>query len=493
MDEIFGFMPPVAEPPSKRPLLTLLKQARAFGVGVVLATQNPVDLDYKGLSNCGTWFIGRLQTDRDKARVLDGLSGADAGGGEFDRSAMEATLSALGKRVFLMHNVHEAAPVVFQTRWAMSYLRGPLTRAQIKQLKPATAPPATGAAASTPPQPAPASGVQASVAASTPTGGGEPGPVVAAGHPAAAASSAGSSRPVVPPDVPEVFLPPETELGEGEVLYRPRLLGIAKVTFVDTRKGLQAGEELTLLARFEDGPLPVDWSTAEAAALSEQGLADTPAPRARFTDLPEGAADSKSYTRWRKSFSDWIYRNRRYELLRSPSLREISHPGESERDFRIRLADRAREERDRQLEKLRLKYASRFRTLRDRIRSAEAAVARESDQASGAKMQTMISVGATLLSAVLGRSPLSSTTIGKATTAARGAGRASRQSRDVDRAREKLEAYERQLEEMEAEFQRAGEEVRRTLDPMMEVLDTVVLKPRRTDVDVRLVSLAWVP
>ncbi len=135
MDEIFGYFPPIANPPSKLPLLTLLKQARAYGVGVVLATQNPVDLDYKGLSNTGTWFIGRLQTERDKARVMDGLEGATVGaGGAFDRPRMERLLAGLGSRVFLMHNTHEDQPVVFTTRWAMSYLRGPLTRSQIKLL-----------------------------------------------------------------------------------------------------------------------------------------------------------------------------------------------------------------------------------------------------------------------------------------------------------------------------------------------------------------------
>ena len=135
MDEIFGYFPPVAEPPSKKPLLTLLKQARAYGLGVLLATQNPVDLDYKGLANTGTWFIGRLQTERDKARVLEGLEGVAAGSATpFDKQAMEQVLAGLGSRVFLMYNVHEDAPVVFQSRWAMSYLRGPLTRTQIKTL-----------------------------------------------------------------------------------------------------------------------------------------------------------------------------------------------------------------------------------------------------------------------------------------------------------------------------------------------------------------------
>ena len=134
MDEILGYFPPVANPPSKAPLMTLLKQGRAFGLGVVLATQNPVDLDYKGLANTGTWFLGRLQTERDKARMLDGLEGAAAG--SMDRAETDRLLSALDKRVFLLHNVHEKAPVVFQTRWTLSYLRGPLSRDQIRSLTP---------------------------------------------------------------------------------------------------------------------------------------------------------------------------------------------------------------------------------------------------------------------------------------------------------------------------------------------------------------------
>ena len=135
MDEVFGYFPPTANPPSKLPMLTRLKQARAFGLGVVLATQNPVDLDYKGLSNAGTWFLGRLQTERDKMRVLEGLEGAAAqASARFDRQKMEETLAGLGSRVFLMQNVHEDAPVVFQTRWTLSYLRGPLTKPQIQTL-----------------------------------------------------------------------------------------------------------------------------------------------------------------------------------------------------------------------------------------------------------------------------------------------------------------------------------------------------------------------
>src|SRR5436309_8498558 len=181
MDEIFGYFPPVANPPSKRPLLTLLKQARAFGLGVVLATQNPVDLDYKGLANTGSWFIGRLQTERDKARLLDGLQGASGeSGAKFDRARMERSLSALSTRVFLMNNVHEDAPEVFESRWTMSYLRGPLTRGQIQTLM-------TGRKS------APA----------------------AAPAPSAAKIAAASACPVLPPAIPQYFVPVRGALAES--------------------------------------------------------------------------------------------------------------------------------------------------------------------------------------------------------------------------------------------------------------------------------------
>jgi hypothetical protein len=213
IDEVFGYLPPVANPPSKTPLLTLLKQARAFGVGVVLATQNPVDLDYKALSNAGTWFLGRLQTERDKARVLDGLEGAVISGqSRFDRQSMDQTLSALGNRIFLMNNVHDDSPVVFETRWAMSYLRGPLTREQIKVL---TAP--LRERRTMVPSVTPSETRASSMSMPSPTG-----------------VETVSQRPIVPPDVPQYFVPvAENQLTKATSRYQPMIIGAAQVRFVD--------------------------------------------------------------------------------------------------------------------------------------------------------------------------------------------------------------------------------------------------------------------
>ncbi len=509
MDEIFGYMPPVAEPPSKRPLLTMLKQARAYGVGVVLATQNPVDLDYKGLSNTGTWFLGRLQTDRDKQRVLDGLEGAAAGSESFDRAAMEETLAGLGKRVFLMHNVHDEAPVVFHTRWAMSYLRGPLTRSQLRQLHQSGPAVEVGVAAASG-QPGVATTVSgaASAAFSAPTG---PSMYATSTHVAtgqmgaqlvgeglhavarAGAPDAAAAAPLLPPDVRQVYFP-LTRVSGAPIRYLPQLMGLAKVHFVDTRKGLQASEHLCLLTSINVGAaLDVDWDAATQTSVDADHFGARPPVPGRHAELPADAAQAKSYTRWSKDFGNWIYRSRRFELLHSPKLKEYSKPGESEQDFRLRLGDRGREERDAQIGKLRRKYASKTKTLRDRVRRAELAVGREQDEARGAKVQSAISFGTTILSALLGRSAVSATTLGKATTAARGLGRAADQAKDVDEARANLDAYTKQLQDLESELESESERLRALLDPMREEFDTFSLRPRKTDIDIRLFALAWTP
>src|SRR5690349_15837033 len=224
MDEIFGYFPPVANPPSKLPLLTLLKQGRAFGLGVVLATQNPVDLDYKGLANTGTWFIGRLQTERDKARVIEGLEGIAAGSGQkFDRQEMEQVLAGLSNRIFLLNNTHEDAPEVFESRWAMSYLRGPLTRVQIKSLMdPIKA--ETGGAVN-------ASAPVASTTAPTPQ----------------AAASIKNQRVALPPEITQYFIPVRSSgTSNAQLTYHPMVLGEAEVHYSNSDK-VDLTQNLTLL------------------------------------------------------------------------------------------------------------------------------------------------------------------------------------------------------------------------------------------------------
>jgi hypothetical protein len=476
MDEVFGFLPPVANPPSKAPLLALLKQARAFGVGVMVATQNPLDLDYKALSNAGTWFIGRLQTERDVARVLDGLEGAaaSAGGGRFDRQRTERQIAGLGNRVFLMNDVHENGPVLFETRWAMSYLRGPLTRDQIKTLM------------------GPRKAAAMAEAGPTPGVGAQPSATPAV--PAPPTAPAAASRPVLPPEVPQYFVPVRSNRPAGAALvYRPGLLGAARVYFRDAKLGAEQSEEVRLLLALNDDDAPVEWEHAEAADLPEAELDRAPADGAAFGPLPPQAAQPRNYDAWRKALADTLYRTRRLDLFRSRSLGETSRPGEGERDFRVRLQLAARERRDEAVERLRQKYAPKLAALAERARRADQAVQREAEQARQSKVQTAISFGTTVLGAIFGRKTVGAGTIGRATTAARGVGRSYKASQDVARAQETAGAVRQQAEELEARMREEVAELEARLDPAAEQLETISVRPKKSDIDPRPVALVWTP
>jgi len=469
MDEIFGYFPPVANPPSKQPLLTLLKQARAFGLGIVLATQNPVDLDYKGLANTGTWFIGRLQTERDKARVLEGLEGAAASSGKkFDKQGMEQVLAGLGNRVFLLNNVHEDVPELFQTRWTLSYLSGPLTRSQIKTLMDSIRHEALSVKREA-----------SETASSTPT---------------ASRLTPHSSRPVLPPDVPQEFVPVRgSQPGGSTLIYQPMLLGASQVRVSDSKAGIDVTEDVTILAPITDGPVAVDWDHSIGTSIAVADLESSPMDGAQFGAVPAAASKAKNYETWNRDFSGWLFRTQKAELLKSPSTKEVSKPGEPERDFRVRLQQSGREQRDKQSESLRRKYAPKIAALQDRIRRAEQMVERQQAESRSSQVQAAISVGATILGAFLGRKAISATNIGKATTAIRGAGRAIKESQEVGQAQENVAALQRQLADLEVQFKSEADALSVATDPLNEKLETISLKPIKSNITVKLVALAWTP
>jgi len=468
IDELFGYMPPVANPPSKVLLLTLLKQARAFGLGVVLATQNPVDLDYRGLSNTGTWFIGRLQTERDKMRVMEGLEGV-SGGQPFDKTAMEQTIAGLGKRVFLLHSVHEPAPLTFETRWTMSYLAGPMTREQIKSV--------TALA----PAPAASLGTMGASPALSPnaTGGG-----------LASLDAKAASAPVLPPDIPQFFLPPTTD---GAIVYNPVVLGLADASFASAKLGVAETRRVTLAASIDDGPIALEWDSAERMELDPSRLEQRPRDGATFGALPPVAAKAKNYGVWSKALQKWVVTNEAITLYKSTAFKTTSQPGESEAQFRIRLQVMAHEARDAKIEVLRGKYAAKLTAAQDRLRRAEQAVQRESAQASQAKMDTAISVGGAILGAIFGRGKVGVGTLGKVATATRGAGRAMQQSGDVARAQETLAAEQQKYAELEAKLQAEVDALGAAYDAQQEELEAVVVRAKSTDVQVQLCALLWMP
>jgi hypothetical protein len=371
IDEVFGYLPPVASPPSKLPLLTLLKQARAFGLGVVLATQNPIDLDYKALSNAGTWLLGRLQTERDKERVLDGLEGAAVSGQkQFNRRAFDQMLAGLGNRVFLMNNVHEDAPVVFETRWAMSYLRGPLTREQIKVLM----------------EP-----IKKSPTTSIPTQ--KMTPALSSSIPSVALTTLkGTSKPMIPPEIPEYFMPQDPSIkADANLVYRPMIVGAAQVGFSDTKAKVNIVKELVFLAPVCDDPIPVNWDEAEETKIKLSELTNTPPGDYPYAELPSVAMQKKNYAAWTKDFTNWLTRTQKIELFKSVHLNEISRPEETERAFIIRLEQKSREQRDQQVERLREKYSSTFSRLDERLRKAKMTLEEQQAQAKSQKYQVAVS------------------------------------------------------------------------------------------------------
>jgi hypothetical protein len=467
MDELTGYLPPVANPPSKEPLLTLLKQARAFGLGVVLATQNPVDLDYKALSNAGTWFIGRLQTERDKARVLEGLEGASAAAGAaFDRSATDRILSRLGNRVFLMNNVHEDQPVVFQTRWAMSFLRGPLTREHIQALmqpRKGGLPPAAPSQMARPAAPADA-----------------------------ATRFAASGRPVLPPGVPEVFVRRRGTLGEGQaVVYRPAILASARVHYAQAATGVDHWEERHYLASVS-GWQQIDWSAEEPCA-TPAATDENPEKGASYEELPPALRRPKAYTEIASAIRDRLYRTSRLSTWKCAALKAASQPGESQADFRIRLANEARQIRDLEVEKLRARYAPKLAVVQERLRKAQQRVEKEKSQASGHVLSTAVSVGTTILGALFGRKLTSASGLGRAASSVRAAGRAVEERADVSQAIETVEAVQARLAELEAELAGEIERTRQSASPEALVLVEALIAPKKSEITVDKVALAWVP
>jgi hypothetical protein len=270
-------------------------------------------------------------------------------------------------------------------------------------------------------------------------------------------------------------------------------LAIAKVYYVEAKAGLSAEREVTVLADISpELALPL-WEEAARTEIRDKDLETVPESGARFGPVSASLKDPKNYIAWSKDFREWLYRSQSLQLLRSPSLDIVSRPGESEKDFRVRLQQTGRERRDELLERVRRRYAARLASLQERIRRAAQASEREKEQAKQQKLQTAISMGVTLLDAFVGRKSFGRTTLGRATTAARGAGRILKEGQDVERAEENVQALERQLAELEGQVARETEALRIGVDPQTEELQALEIRPRKTDISVRVFSLGWVP
>jgi hypothetical protein len=461
MDEIFGFFPPSGNPPSKMPMLTLLKQARAYGLGCLLATQNPVDLDYKGLSNTGTWFIGRLQTERDKMRVMEGLEGASAGG-KFDRAKMEQILAGLGSRRFLLHNVHDEGPVVFETRWAMSYLRGPLTREQIRILMAPKAESAVVEQAAVPVKDVMETTVMSEKVETS---------VVSA---------------MLPVGIPEAEMPRRSP---GDSQSPPCVAGVAKLHYVRASKQIDLWVEKAFWVPIREGFTPVDWD--EIAFADGTGGFEPAGKGKSRPPLPGAAGSAKNFSSWEKEAKSILYEKQTLTLLSCPALKLDAAPEESVEAFQARLHHTAREKRDVEVEALRQKMEKKFVTLRDQIRRAEDRVERSEAAYSEKKMNTALSFGSTLLGAFLGSKKMSVTNVNRTRSSLSSASKLGKTKEDIQRAEDELASRTQQYADLEAQLEQDLEKIKEQYSPENLKVEELVVPFRKSDLRFSFFGLLW--
>jgi hypothetical protein len=488
MDEIYGYFPPNSKPPSKGPMMTLLKQARAFGLGVVLATQNPVDLDYKGLSNMGTWFLGRLQTQRDKDRVLDGLQGASLQqGNSFDRASMDRMLSAVGNRVFLMNNVHDDGPTIFQTRFALSYLRGPLARDEISQLM-------TEAKRNL--KQARNNGSNPQV----PDGYADPESVArnenirstrsSSSNSASSASTARSSggRPIVSAGIDERFIEPELTLNQGEQgILKPALLGSGSVHFVRASHAVDLWKDVGFIAMIDGGVPEHVWDQAIAIDLERLQLSKQPTESFPYSELPPDLMQLKNYKSWEKELAEFLFRHEKCIIYSCKAVKRSAAPGQDEFSARLELAEYAREARDEAMDKVRSKYEEKLQSFELKVAAAQQRLDRTLEEAKAKRLDGLVDLGTSILGALLGGKKR-----GVPTSTVRDLTRSSQQN-DVTRAQETLETLVLQKNAMERECQQELDAIESQFSIENLKLEAVEIPLRKSDTKIKTLSLAWVP
>jgi len=459
MDEVFGFLPPVSEPPSKRPLLTLLKQARAFGIGVVLSTQNPVDLDYKGLSNAGTWFIGRLQTEKDKERLADGLIRGDQGD-IFDKQTLMNTISSLNKREFLMHSIHEKEPQFFRTRWALSYLCGPLTRSQIKTLMTEKKQSRENMPQSSQPV------IKDDIKYEVNTSPSLPG--------------------IIRQDFASVDYPIESD---GKVVYHLNLVATGDVTFLNNQYGIVRTVPVAYTLPIGDNPSDISWTQSKPFSFEADIFSSGKREGAAFMSVEPAVLKLAMLDALDKLFEDFVYRNYNMVLFKSESFKIVSLPNEQERDFRIRMQQVARERRDLEVERIRRQFSKKIDTLERQLKTAQRLVDKEGDQYQQKMFDTAISVGTSIFGAILG-SRTSRTSVSRA---ARSASRLSKEKKDVARAKEKMAEINSRIKGLNEQLNDQINDLTDKFDPMIEDLKKIIIRPKKTDILQRYFGFVWVP
>lgn len=530
IDEVFGMFPPhPRNPPTKDPILRLLKQARAFGIGVLVSTQNPKDIDYKGLSNAGTWFIGKLQTENDKERVLEGLDSARDATSALDLRTVDTLIGKLGPREFIYHNVHEPeTPIFLHTRWVMSYLRGPLTRQQISQLM------ANQRASYSPPQPQPShqpapegAAVGAPASYSRAQLGAPAGDYPPAGVPPtysdsqadvplpAAATAPGKEDvppgfspvpPALPSSVYQFYLPTEYTVEQAirnweswsqqpamnvktqrRLLYRPALLAQTVVRFEQK----QTNTSETWTYAFVVPTLPrvpyLDWGEYATEPFDPHTLEPDPFAKALYAEMPSALSTGAGFKDLQQNLVDWIYQNVALTVYHNPVLKLYSGLGEDPRDFYATVQAVARQKRDEEVDSVAARYDSRIASLEQRAQKKAMRLDSERGELDARKREELISAGESVMHLFKGRAYYTLS-------------RTSRMRRYTNTSQDQVSILEsdvqhlvNQLEATEQEMEQSLQVVQDKWADAVRQIEEVRVSPYKKDINVILFGIGWVP
>uniref|UniRef100_UPI0040478AD6 helicase HerA domain-containing protein n=1 Tax=Aliarcobacter sp. TaxID=2321116 RepID=UPI0040478AD6 len=450
MDEIFGYFPPSSNPPSKLPMLTLLKQARSFGVGIILSTQNPVDIDYKGLGNIGTWFIGRLQTKQDKEKVIDGLSSASQG--NLDKNEIMDLLSNLEKRTFIMKNINEEKIKIFQTRWALSYLKGPISKDDIKNLM------------------ANKKKLKIKITKNE--------PIIKVGE--------NLLKPILSHNITQKY---QYRTQNNSYYLQAYLVCSCNIHYLNSTRNIDLEVNETFKIYLDENMQKIDFEEKES--LKNHHFENKERLNSSYYPLPSFIQNEKELKLIEKEFADYMYRNSKLSIYKNSALKITSKQNETLSDFKIRLQDRLNEKIDDEVEKLQIKFEKTNDLIDNKLSKLYEKLEREEEQATQTTTDTLISIGTSLLGAFFGKSVLNKTNIGKVASSAKGAGKILKERNDIKYVEEDINELLNERENLKHILEKEIEKINTQNISSNYEIEEIFIKPKRSDIYNIKLELLW--
>ena len=455
MDEIFGYFPPNSNPPSKQPMLTLLKQARSFGIGIILSTQNPVDIDYKGLANIGTWFIGRLQTKQDKEKVIDGLSSANEG--NLNKDEVMNLISNLEKRNFILKNINEDGIKIFETRWALSYLKGPISKDGIKKLM--------------------SEKKKENITTQK---------IENENQTTQINIEKGIPKPIITSNLTEKYL----YSSQNSAYYlQPYLICSCDVHYIDAPKNIDFEEKISYKIYLDENMKNIDFEEKEE--LGNNSFEEKEKPNSFYYELPSFIQKEKDLKVIEKDFMDYIYRSSKLTLYKNEFLKITSKQTESLNDFKIRLQDRLNEKIDLEVEKLKVKFVKENDSIETKLSKLYEKLQKEEIQATSTTTDTIISIGTSLLGAFFGNSVINKTNIGKVATSAKSASKILKERNDVKQVENEILELQQQKEALKTLLENEIEKINLANQSSNFPIEEIFIKPKRSDIYNTKLALLW--